>query len=750
MNLVFSKRKRLWLKTLVWIFFAMFFSINGLIGQDIFDEKFEQIDGKLPTPNSYRTGAGAPGPAYWQQRADYEIAVVLNDEDQSITGNEIITYYNNSPSTLNFLWIQLDQNIRAKDSDKYKINERFYPGYSVDAKRLPHLTFDADFDGGFRIISIEDIEGNGLSFYRVKTMMRIDLAEPLKPGSVLKFRIDWKYLIGNRRDDDERSGYEYFPKDDNYLYAMAQFYPRMAVFDDFNGWQNKQFLGQGEFTLNFGNFDVKITAPADHIIAATGSLENESQVLNSIQLERLQSARSSFDAPVVIITDEEAVLNEGSRSDQTKTWHYKAENVRDFAWVSSRKFIWDAQAVQLDEKTTMAMSLYPKEGNPLWEQESTKAVVNTLKTYSEMTIEYPYPTAISVHTAAIGMEYPMICFNYGRPDKKGNYSAMTKWSMISVIIHEVGHNFFPMIINSDERQWSWMDEGLNTFLETKTSMEWYPEMPIQAGTPETIKDFMSGEKDFMRPIMTNSENILFFGNNAYSKPSAALFLLRETIMGPELFDYSFKEYARRWAFKHPKPADFFRTMEDASAIDLDWFWRGWFYTTDHVDINLQGVSWYVLSKPVSEFQSKYKSTYVDGTKLTDFQSAPQPWYVFKDKKGLIDDYLHPVNQDAAMDKFIGKNAYELFFQNDGGLISPIIIKWIYEDGTSEIEQIPAEIWRINELNVSKVFIKEKVVSQIILDPLDQTADVNFQNNYFPKTKVPSKFDRFKMKVNKFE
>ena len=748
MNLVFSKRNRLWLKTFVWIFFAMFFSINGLIGQDIFDEKFEQIDGKLPTPNSYRTGAGAPGPAYWQQRADYEIAVILNDEDQSITGNEIITYYNNSPSTLNFLWIQLDQNIRAKDSDKYKINERFYAGYSVDAKRLPHLTFDADFDGGFRIISIEDIEGNGLSFHRVKTMMRIDLAEPLKPGSVVKFQIDWNYLIGNRRDDDERSGYEYFPKDDNYLYAIAQFYPRMAVFDDFNGWQNKQFLGQGEFTLNFGNFDVKITAPADHVIAATGSLENESLVLNSIQLERLQSARASFDAPVVIITEEEAVLNEGSRSDQTKTWHYKADNVRDFAWVSSRKFIWDAQAVQLDQKTTMAMSLYPKEGNPLWEQESTKAVVNTLKTYSEMTIEYPYPVAISVHTAAIGMEYPMICFNYGRPDKKGDYSSMTKWSMISVIIHEVGHNFFPMIINSDERQWSWMDEGLNTFLETKTSMEWYPEMPIQLGTPATIKDFMSGEKDFMRPIMTNSENILFFGNNAYSKPSAALFLLRETIMGPELFDYSFKEYARRWAFKHPKPADFFRTMEDASAIDLDWFWRGWFYTTDHVDINLQGVSWYVLSEPVSKFQSKYKSTYVDGTKLTDFQATPQPWYVFKDKKGLIDDYLHPVNQDAVMEKFIGKNAYELFFRNDGGLISPIIIKWIYEDGTSEIEQIPAEIWRINELNVSKVFIKEKVVSQIILDPLDQTADVNFQNNYFPKTKVPSKFDRFKTKVNK--
>ena len=748
MKVGFKKRYGLVLKPLIWIFFTLFFSINGIIGQVTFDRKFEQIDEKLPTPNSYRTGAGAPGPAYWQQRADYEISVVLNDEDQTISGNETITYYNHSPSTLNFLWIQLDQNVRAKDADKYKINERFYAGYSVDAKRLPHLTFDADFDGGFRIISIEDMEGNGLSFHRVKTMMRIDLPAPLKSGSVVKFKIDWNYLIGNRRDDDERSGYEYFPEDDNYLFTIAQFYPRMAVFDDFNGWQNKQFLGQGEFALNFGNFDVKITAPADHVIAATGSLQNESLVLNPIQLERLQSARASFDAPVVIITEEEAVLNEGSRSDQTKTWHYKAENVRDFAFVSSRKFIWDAQAVQLDQKTTMAMSLYPKEGNPLWEQESTKAVVNTLKTYSEMTIEYPYPVAISVHTADIGMEYPMICFNYGRPNTKGNYSAMTKWSMISVIIHEVGHNFFPMIINSDERQWSWMDEGLNTFLETKTSMEWYPEMPIRSGTPSTVKEYMSGEKDFMRPIMTNSENILFFGNNAYSKPSAALFLLRETIMGPELFDYSFKEYARRWAFKHPKPADFFRTMEDASAIDLDWFWRGWFYTTDYVDINLEGVSWYVLSEPVSKFQSKYISTYVDGTKLRDFEVTPQPWYVFKDKKGLIDDYLHPVDQNEMMEKFIGKNAYELYFRNDGGLVSPIIIKWIYEDGTAETEKIPAEIWRLNESQVTKIFIKEKVVSQIILDPLDQTADVNFQNNYFPKTKVPSKFDRFKAKVNK--
>ena len=747
MNLGFLKSRRPWLKTIFRVFVVTSVSLSSLKGQNIFNKKFEQIDDKLPTPNSYRTGAGAPGPAYWQQRVDYQMEIVLNDENQSIVGNEIITYYNNSPSSLNFLWVQLDQNIRAKDADKYKINERLYGGYSIDAKRLPHNTFDAEFEGGFKITAVEDMEGNGLSFHRVKTMMRVDLPVPLKTGSKMKFKINWNYLIGNRRDDDERSGYEYFPEDENYLYTIAQFYPRMAVFDDFNGWQNKQFLGQGEFTLNFGHFDVKITAPADHVIAATGSLENESLVLSPKQFKRLQRARESFDAPVIIISEEEAIVNENSRSEETKTWHYKAENVRDFAFASSRKFIWDAQAVQLDQKTTMAMSFYPKEGNPLWEEESTTAVVNTLQTYSEMTIEYPYPVAISVHAADIGMEYPMICFNYGRPNKKGYYSAMTKWSMIGVIIHEVGHNFFPMIINSDERQWSWMDEGLNTFLETITSMKCYPKMPIRNGTPSTIKEYMGGEKDFMRPIMTNSENILYFGLNAYGKPSAALFLLRETILGHEIFDYSFKEYARRWAFRHPKPADFFRTMEDASAIDLDWFWNGWFFTTDHVDVNLEGVSWYVLSEPKNLSDRRFKSNYVEGRELVNFEGGPQPWFIIKDKQGLVNDYFDPVDQDELMLKFIGKNAYELYFRNEGGLVSPIIIKWIYEDGTSEIEYIPAEIWRINELNVSKIFFKEKVVSQIILDPLDQTADVNFQNNYFPKTKVPTKFDRFKMKIN---
>ena len=747
MNLGFLKSRRPWLKTIFRVFVVTSVSLSSLKGQNIFNKKFEQIDDKLPTPNSYRTGAGAPGPAYWQQRVDYQMEIELNDENQSIIGNEIITYYNNSPSSLNFLWVQLDQNIRAKDADKYKINERLYGGYSIDAKRLPHNTFDAEFEGGFNVTTVEDMEGNGLSFHRVKTMMRVDLPVPLKTGSKMKFKINWNYLIGNRRDDDERSGYEYFPEDENYLYTIAQFYPRMAVFDDFNGWQNKQFLGQGEFTLNFGHFDVKITAPADHVIAATGSLENESLVLSPKQFKRLQRARESFDAPVIIISEEEAIVNENSRSEETKTWHYKAENVRDFAFASSRKFIWDAQAVQLNQKTTMAMSFYPKEGNPLWEEESTTAVVNTLKTYSEMTIEYPYPVAISVHAADIGMEYPMICFNYGRPNKKGYYSAMTKWSMIGVIIHEVGHNFFPMIINSDERQWSWMDEGLNTFLETITSMKCYPKMPIRNGTPSTIKEYMGGEKDFMRPIMTNSENILYFGLNAYGKPSAALFLLRETILGHEIFDYSFKEYARRWAFRHPKPADFFRTMEDASAIDLDWFWNGWFFTTDHVDVNLEGVSWYVLSEPKNLSDRRFKSNYVEGRELVNFEGGPQPWFIIKDKQGLVNDYFDPVDQDELMLKFIGKNAYELYFRNEGGLVSPIIIKWIYEDGTSEIEYIPAEIWRINELNVSKIFFKEKVVSQIILDPLDQTADVNFQNNYFPKTKVPTKFDRFKMKIN---
>jgi aminopeptidase N len=554
--------------------------------------KFEQLDQLLPTPNEYRTGSGAPGPHYWQQQADYVIEVELNDDTQTITGKETITYHNNAPETLTFLWLQLDQNILAEDNLTTKTKAtKIQDG--THAKDVADKLLTIDLTGGYKISSVT-YDGKSLPYFINHTMMRIDLPQPLKPQQQFSFDIAWAFKVGERMLDGQRSGMEYFMEDGNYIYMIAQFFPRMCVFDDYEGWQNKQYLGKGEFALPFGNYKVRITVPSDHLVAATGSLMNEKEVLNAVALERFNKAKTTFDKPVIIVSEKEAIQKERQRAKEKKTWEFHAENVRDFAFASSRKFIWDAMAVKVGDRTPLAMSFYPKEGNPLWELESTYAVKNTLQTYSKYTINYPYPVAISVHTADIGMEYPMICFNYGRPTN-GVYNDALKYKMIGVIIHEIGHNFFPMIINSDERQSAWMDEGLNSFLQFRTEQECYRNFPSKRGPAKLLVPYMKGEKDIYRPLMTNPEQVIQLGSEQYTKCATALNILREVVMGPELFDAALKEYAQRWAFKHPKPADFFRTIEDASAVDLDWFWRGWFYTTDNVDISLDNVKWYQLN-----------------------------------------------------------------------------------------------------------------------------------------------------------
>ncbi|MGB3466613.1 MAG: M1 family metallopeptidase, partial [Cyclobacteriaceae bacterium] len=585
----------------------LFVAVSTLVYGQQWDRKFEQLGTELPTPNTYRTASGAPGPDYWQQKADYDISVELNDINQSITGEETITYYNNSPSTLKYLWVQLDQNVRARDSATPLISTSSMSD-SVSGKALMSMTSAYDYDGGFKIAFVKNTSGDDLKYMINKTMMRIELEDPLENGDSFSFKIRRAYTINDRMKMGGRSGYEYFPKDGNYLYTIAQWFPRMAVYDDVEGWQNKQFLGSGEFALTFGDYKVKITVPEDFVVASTGWLQNPNDVLTSEQNKRYEQAKQTFDKPVIIVTEKEARAREKKKAKGKKTWVYHADQVRDFAFAASRKFIWDAMAVKVGDKTPLAMSYYPKEGNPLWEEYSTPVVAQTLKTYSRMTIDYPYPVAISVHAASIGMEYPMICFNFGRPDDDGSYTDEVKHRMMSVIIHEVGHNFFPMIINSDERQWTWMDEGLNTFVQYITEKDWDPNYPSRRGPAGKIVDYMKGDKEGIRPIMTNSEQILQFGNNAYAKPATALNILRETVMGKELFDYAFKTYAQRWAFKNPAPADFFRTMEDASAVDLDWFWRGWFYTTDNVDLSVANVKWYKMASDEKGMEKKMKGT----------------------------------------------------------------------------------------------------------------------------------------------
>jgi hypothetical protein len=752
--------------------------------------RFEQLGTILPTPNEYRTASGAPGPKYWQQRCDYDITCELDEPNRRLTGKETLTYFNNSPDVLTYLWLQLDENEHSSvNNSGYQTSNPMSTAITpADIQRFTGKT-DPDKEFGDNITRVADATGKALQYTINKTMMRIELPQPLKPGQRFTFKVDWNYNIFDHIKLGGRGGYEYFPEDGNDLYTMVQWYPRLCVYSDFQGWQNHQFVGSGEFALTFGNFKVAMTVPSDHVVMATGQGQNYQQVLSPAQYARWQKAQTATDVTEVVTLDE-AVAREKQKSKEKKTWIFKADMVRDFAWGSSRKFIWDAMPTMVEGKKVMCMSAYGKEAYALYRKFSTKVVAHTIKSYSKFTIPFPYPVAQSIE-AANGMEYPMICFNNGRCEKddngtygpKSTYSEGTKNAMLGVIIHEVGHNFFPMIINSDERQWTWMDEGLNSFVEYLTEELYDNKYPVSKGPAYKIVDYMKLPKDQLEPIMTNSENIILFGPNAYSKPATGLNILRETIMGRELFDYAFKEYARRWAFKHPTPADLFRTMEDASGEDLDWYWRGWFYGTDACDISLDTVKWAVLdtnapnspqarggrggggfpgaggiAKPIlNPFDDISKVRNREDKKIvfaTDADQSLRDFY-WRYDRGLakVDTTPSEIKMPvAAVDTFTEaerfavagkKNMYELTFSNKGGLVMPIIIEWTYKDGTKEIDRIPVQVWRKNENKVVKTFMKDKEVASIKLDPMRETADINESNNVWPAVEIPSKFQLYK-------
>ncbi|MDN4166765.1 M1 family metallopeptidase [Cytophagales bacterium LB-30] len=723
--------------------------------------KFEQMGTLLPTPNVYRTASGAPGHMYWQQQVDYVIDVELDESIHRINGKEKITYTNNSPDQLTYLWVQLDQNMRAEDSDTYKTETGSMEDKMTKRSLTPILGYG--FDGGHKIQSVTDASGKAMKYVINKTMMRVDLEKPIKSGEKFEFNISWYYNINDRLLMGGRGGYETFPEDGNTLYTITQWFPRLAVYSDSDGWQHKQFLGRGEFALPFGNYLVRITVPSDHIVASTGELQNAEEVLTAKQRELFEKAKTAT-RPVIIVTQKEAEQKEKTKAKDKKTWIYKADNVRDFAFGSSRKYIWDAMGVKIGDRTVMAMSYYPKEANPLYETYSTEAVAHTLRVYSKHTIDYPYPVAISVE-ASNGMEYPMICFNYGRPEKDGTYSEAIKYGMISVIIHEVGHNFFPMIVNSDERQWTWMDEGLNSFMQFLAEQEWDKNYPSRRGPAANMVSYMKSSKDTQEPIMTNSEQIIQFGNNAYGKPATALNILRETVMGRELFDYAFKEYARRWAFKHPNPADLFRTMEDASGVDLDWFWKGWFYTTENVDISIDDMKWYVFDSKNPEVENPRmakekadakrhvsqtinektapKSAVESRAELRDFYNSYNEFEVTAESKAAYKKYLESLDAEEKAMLNSGYNFYELSFSNKGGLVMPVILNFTFKDGSKEMVRIPAEVWRMNEKEFTKVFPFKKEVVSVELDPQRETADVDTENNYWPRQMLPSRFELYK-------
>jgi len=723
-------------------------------------DKFRQLEEILPTPNEYRAASGAPGHRYWQQKVDYDIKVEIDDVNQRCIGAEKITYKNNSPDTLTYLWLQLDQNIFEPGSDS---------NLTMTGPSMTRMSYDAalalmrdPFPGGYKIASVKDATGAPLPYTIVKTMMRIDLKKPLASGESTSFSVDWSFNIVNAKKIRARSGFEYFPEDKNYLYEMAQWFPRLAAYYDVYGWQHKQFLGAGEFTLEFGDYKVSITVPDDHIVASTGVLQNPQQVLTATQRTRLAQAEKAT-KPVLIVTEAEATANEKNQPKGKKTWVYHADNVRDFGFASSRKFIWDAQGHSVNGQKTLAMSYYPKEGNPLWERYSTAAIIHTLNVYSKYSFTYPYPIAISVNGPIGGMEYPMICFNGPRPQKDKTYSSRTKYALIGVVIHEVGHNFFPMIVNTDERQWTWLDEGINTFLQYLAESEWEENYPSRRGEPKYITGYMTS--DTHDSIMTNSESVVNLGANAYAKTATGLNILRETILGRELFDFAFREYSQRWKFKRPTPSDFFRTMEDASGIDLDWFWRGWFYSIDHTDIGIEKVTQYRLDtrnpeteKPISrqlkeeepvtlsDLRNKDLPKLVDSNPdLKDFYNSYDPLNVTERDKEEYQKLIAGLEEEEKQALRGGVNFYMVDFRNLGGLVMPVILEIEYNDGKKEEMRIPAEIWRRNNQRVSKLLVTPKEIKSIVLDPHLETADTDLTNNFWPARPVKTPFQLFKEK-----
>ena len=725
--------------------------------------RFRQLYNEMSTPNQYRTASGAPGHAYYQNNADYKMTIDLNDDTHIINGFETITYTNNSPDDLEYLWVQLDQNVREKDSPAKEKNGGGVGAVSQPGSFVGSYMKSEPFDGGFKI---QEVKANGRNLNHTInwTMMRIDMPQPLKAGESYTFSIKWSYLIPEHTVDRARSGYETY-KDGNKGYIIAQFFPRMAVYNDVEGWQNYQFWGNGEFALPFGDYEVDITVPKDHLLDGTGEIVNLKDVYSKEEMKRWEKAKKSYDKPVIIRTQAEAEKMAAGKMKATQTWKLRAKNVRDFAFTSSRRYIMDAQAVKFPERDVMAISIYPPEGNPLWEEYSTKAIVQTLDTYSKYTFNYPYPKAISVHAKGQGMEYPMICWNYGRPNEDGTYSDRTKFGMISVIIHEVGHNYFPMIVNSDERQWGWMDEGLDTFMQYLTEQEFgqnFPEAikgndayPSRRGAPSKIVGYMKGNQEYIAPIMSNPENAFNLGANAYGKPATALNILRETVMGHELFDHAFKTYAQRWMFKHPSPEDFFRTMEDASAVDLDWFWRGWFYSTEAVDIGLKEVKQYYITDNVTESGRALLARYG----VTDPSQIEAIYVVDEDSPEFTEDMrgkdmleASPTLKEYLMDNFTPeqrakiktpKYLYKVVFEKPGGIPMPIIVEYEYADGSKKKVTYPAQVWRKNDAEVSKAIASDKEIVKVTVDPDLETADIDTDNNSWPKAKKLGKFDKFK-------
>jgi hypothetical protein len=625
----------------------------------------------LPTPNAYRTGAGTPGPRYWQQRADYTIRASLDTAALSVHGSETIHYTNNSPDTLRYVWMQLDENQSASDNRFAQLAPPFMAQRARRAAAGAPGAQGPPFVGGYTLERVAVLRSARRGArpvatplpHRVNaTMMRVDLDRPLPPKGVVDLYLAWHYMVPRMG----RTGREHFPQ--GWLFEIAQWYPRMAVYDDVRGWNTEQYLGSGEFYLEYGDFDFTITAPATYTVTATGVLQNPDRVLTATERRRLALALHS-DTTIHIIAPDEvgtpALLPPGTGA--TRSWHYRARNVRDVSWAAAPNFIWDATGWD----GILIQALYPPVALPLWSQAAAMGRHTIM--YHSRWYHYPYPTAIDVNGPVGGMEYPMIVFCSERHDEKALYFVQT---------HELGHEWFPMTVGSNERLYGWMDEGFNTFIDYFSFHDRYPSdttIARETGralnwlglTPAWVA-YITHYHGVEEPIMTPQDRSApgIGGALAYGKPAVGLHFLRNEVVDSTAFDQAFREYIRRWAFRHPTPADFFRTMNDALGEDLSWFWRSWFYRTDHLDEAVDSVA--------------------------------QP------------DSGAPV-------------LARIFFSDKGRMVAPLDLAVTLADGSTQRVKLPVEAWYRGSPYVW-VHSWPARVTRVVIDPDGAYPDVDRSNN----------------------
>ncbi len=732
-------------------------------------DPFAQIDSLLPAPSEARLPSGAPGPAYWQQKVSYKLDLTIDEDARMLRGKEHVAYQNNSPHTLTYLWLALESNQAAPFSDG-ALAKTWKDNGEVTVDDFRRVLMAREFDGSTKILALKDAAGNDLAHTLNKGMLKVDLPKPLPAGGTFEFDLAWEYLINNTKLIPVRSGYEVLD-DGTCIFGMAYCYPRLCAYTDYGGWRLKQPIRYGEFTLEFGDFEASITVPADHIVGATGALLNPGEVLTAERQSRLKEADSAK-TPVVIVSKDEADAARKKPAKESRTWKFAATNVRDFAFATSRAFVWDAWGVKIDGRTVRCQSLYPREGMPLWDKYATQAVAHAVEVYSDVTgIPYPWPHATAVLGAhpSGGMEYPMISFNSPRPEKDGSYTERTKWSVIRVIIHETGHNWFPMIVNSDERHWMWLDEGFNSFVQGFAERSWKEDPKITTAQPRFAVEYLLSPAH--QPLMTLPDSLQNVSQNAYFKTSVGLTMLRETILGRPLFDAAFKEYCRRWAFKRAEPADFFRTMEDASGMDLDWFWRGWFFSTSTSDVEVVSVARRALhgGDPAKAGERNKAREAKQPSSITHERDlaagVPRRIEKFPGLKDFYDDFDPHAPTDKQTDDFqkflqrltpeekaalqFDQPVYEVKLKNHGQLPMPLILKLEFDDQSSDIRRYPAEIWRLANGELSVLVVAPRPIVAVTADPYNETADTNFTNNRFPRqidqtdlrlTKPPEKID----------